>query len=423
MSGMSYPSAMQPLCFAVLRGLTPPEVEVDLIDEFIEAVPEHIETDIAAITVQTFTAARAYTIADRLRKRGITVVMGGYHPTFLPREALQHADSVVVGEAEGVWKGVVEDFTRGRLSALYTGSAPQQRENTVYDRSLFAGKKYAPVTPVEFSRGCGMSCEFCSVSSFHNGRHTYRTVRDVIEEIERIETKIIFVIDDNILGNIRQAQRFVRDLIPLKKKWWCQIGIGVARDDGLLDLLAESGCIAVMIGFESLDPDNLRQMNKTANISLGDYASAVRKIKERGIMIYGSFVFGYDHETAATIKGSLQFASENKFFLNNFNTLNPLPGTRLYERLKRENRLLHDAWWLDERFKYGEIMFRPAMMGAPELKQACIEARLAFNSLGGILKRSFDRKANMRSITNLGMFVAANLVARREILIKMKQIQ
>jgi radical SAM superfamily enzyme YgiQ (UPF0313 family) len=413
---------MQPLAFAVLAGLTPDGIEIELFDEFIEEIPENISTDLAALTVQTFTAARAYKIADKLRSKGITVVMGGYHPTFLSEEVLNHADAVVVGEAETVWQELLRDFKNSRLAKVYSG-LPLQLDDILYDRSIFAGKKYAPVTPVEFSRGCRLACEFCSVSSFHHHKHKTRPLDNVIKEIKSIKTKSISIIDDNIFADRQHAKQFFKELVHCKKKWGGQISIAIAKNDPLLDLMARSGCVVLMIGFESLEVENLRQMNKTANITLNDYTTAIRTIKDHGIMVYGSFVLGYDYDDTESIKRTLDFVLENKLFLNNFNTVNPMPGTKLYERLKNENRLIDEKWWLDEKYKYGEIMFVPKRMSAEDLKQGCIDARLAFNSYSSILKRIFDFKANAKSISNAGLFVAGNLIARKEVRLKMDLIQ
>jgi radical SAM superfamily enzyme YgiQ (UPF0313 family) len=413
---------MQPLAFAVLAGLTPDGIEIELFDEFIEEIPENISTDLAALTVQTFTAARAYKIADKLRNKGITVVMGGYHPTFLSEEVLNHADAVVVGEAETVWQELLRDFKNSRLAKVYSG-LPLQLDDILYDRSIFAGKKYAPVTPVEFSRGCRLACEFCSVSSFHHHKHKTRPLDNVIKEIKSIKTKSISIIDDNIFADRQHAKQFFKELVHCKKKWGGQISIAIAKNDPLLDLMARSGCVVLMIGFESLEVENLRQMNKTANITLNDYTTAIRTIKDHGIMVYGSFVLGYDYDDTESIKRTLDFVLENKLFLNNFNTVNPMPGTKLYERLKNENRLIDEKWWLDEKYKYGEIMFVPKRMSAEDLKQGCIDARLAFNSYSSILKRIFDFKANAKSISNAGLFVAGNLIARKEVRLKMDLIQ
>jgi radical SAM superfamily enzyme YgiQ (UPF0313 family) len=422
MSNTRVPSAMHPLSFSVLAGLTPDNIEMELFDEFIEEIPENLSTDLAALTVQTFTAARAYKIADTLRSKGITVVMGGYHPTFLSEEVLTHADAVVVGEAETVWRELLEDFEKHRLKKVYRG-LPLQLDGLRYDRSIFVGKKYAPVTPVEFSRGCKLACEFCSVSSFHHHKHKTRPLDNVLEEINSINTKSISIIDDNICADREHAQQFFKELVHCKKKWGGQIGITIAKNDHMLDLIAQSGCVVLMIGFESLDVENLRQMNKRSNITAHDYTTAIRTIKDHGIMVYGSFVLGYDHDDAESIKRTLDFVLENKLFLNNFNTVNPMPGTKLYERLKNENRMIDEKWWLDEKYKYGEIMFVPKRMSAEELKQACIDARLAFNSYSNILKRIFDFKANAKSLSNAGLFLAGNLIARKEVRLKMDLIQ
>lgn len=415
--------AFHPLSLSLLAGMTPPDVEVELFDECIEEIPIDIETDIAAITVQTFTARRAYQIADSLRQSGTRVVMGGFHPSFMQQEALQHSDCVVAGEAEGVWERVVSDAMHGRLEKIYKQHEPVPLGGVQYDRHIFRGKKYAPVFPVEFSRGCKYSCEFCSTSAFYRGTCKSRPVKEVVEEIEKIDGKTILFVDDNMFADRQRARELMEALIPLKKRWGCQISIDVAKNDHLLDLMQKSGCVTALIGFESFRKENLRQMKKQANLAVIDYATAIKKIKGRGIMIYGSFIFGYDHDDLETFDACVDFALQHKLFLANFNTLNPMPGTGLFDRLKSHGRLIDERWWLRDKFKYGEVMFKPANMAPQHLKQGANRARVKFNSYMEILKRMLDFRANCRNAFNLFIFLTGNLIASREIRRKMRRIQ
>jgi radical SAM superfamily enzyme YgiQ (UPF0313 family) len=179
--------------------------------------------------------------------------------------------------------------------------------------------------------------------------------------------------------------------------------------------MAKSGCFAALIGFESLDEDNLIQMRKRWNLKGGDYATAIQKFYDRGIMIYGSFVFGYDHDTVDTFEATTEFAIRSKFALVNFSPLTPTPGSKLYVRLKAEGRLIYDRWWLDPNYRYGQATFHPKRMTAEELTEGCIRARSQFYKYSSIAKRAFDPKANCRSIYNLEAFLAANLISRKEL--------
>jgi radical SAM superfamily enzyme YgiQ (UPF0313 family) len=419
MGGGRAADAMEPLVFAILRSLTPSDVETILIDERVEAVDHLAPVDLVAMTVETYTALRAYQLAADFRRRGIPVVMGGHHPTLLPEEALLHADSVVVGDAEGVWPELVEDFRAARLKRLYrsTGAALAVPEKP--DRSIFAGKAYLPIGLVQHGRGCPYTCDFCSVSAFYGGRMGHRPAAQVADEIAQIGRRNLFLVDDNLLADPCRTEELLRALVPLRVRWTCQVSLDVAADERMLDLLAESGCAVALIGFESLDRRNLEQMGKAANLAgCGDYAAAVERFRQRGIMVYGTFLFGYDHDTPAAIEAALAFAIRNRLSLANFNPLTPFPGTPLFERLRREERLLHERWWLDPSCRYGQALFHPRGMTAQELEAGCFRARREFHRFSSILRRGVDRRANCRNPAALALFLAANLVSRREILRK-----
>lgn len=415
--------AMQPLSIAVLSGLTPCDVDREFYDECVEEIPTDIETGLAAISAHTFSALRAYRIADAFRRRGIPVVLGGYHPSACPREALGHADSVVVGPAEGVWEKVVADVRAGGLAKIYRSRGPLSLSGVRYDRTIFRGKKYTPLFPVEFGRGCRFRCEFCSVSAFHGHMHAVRALEDVLEDVRAADPRRVLFVDDNIFADRVNAGRLFEALEGAKVQWGCQISIDVAGDASLLERMARSGCRMVLIGFESLLDDNLRQMKKGSHRSAADYRTAIEKLRDQGIMIYGSFVFGYDADSKDVFARTVDFALEHRFALANFNTLNPMPGTRLHQRLRAEGRLLEERWWLDEKYRYGEVMFVPRLLSPQELKEGCIWARREFFRYSSIAKRLLDPRANSSSLGHAGLFLVANLVARRECMAKMRRIR
>ena len=413
--------AMEPLVFAILKSLTPPDVEVAFHDERLEPIPYDEATDLVAMTVETFTARRAYQIANEFRARGVPVVMGGYHPTFLPDEALQFADAVVIGDAEGVWPRVVEDARKDRLQQRYAQDGFAPLDGLMPDRSIFHGKRYAPVAMIQYGRGCRYSCEFCSIRAFYGSNLRQRPVREVVEEIERSNRRYIFLVDDNIFVDSPKAKELFTALIPLKIRWSCQVSIDVARDPELMRLLEKSGCTTAVVGFESLNPKNLHQMKKDWNLRWHDYPTAIRILQDAGIMIYGTFVFGYDDDTRDSFDATVEFAIENRFFLGNFNPLTPTPGSRLYERLKAEGRLLYDRWWLDPSYRYGSATFRPKGMTADELTEGCYRARSLFNAYSSIARRALAPTTNARNPYRLGLYLATNLVSHREIHAKQGQ--
>ncbi len=407
--------AMEPLVFAILAARTPDDVEVTLIDERLEAIPYDEPTDLVAITVETYNARHSYQIAERYRKRGVPVVMGGYHPTFLPEEALRFADAVVVGDAEGVWEQVVRDAQDGRMQSIYRAAEPSSLDGLRFDRGIFRGKRYAPIPLVQYGRGCRYSCEFCSIRAFYGSNLRQRPVREVVAEIEALDRRHIFLVDDNVFVDVPKAEELFRALVPLKIRWSCQISIDVASNDALMRLLEKSGCTTAVVGFESLDVANLRQMRKAWNLRHLDYDTAVRKFRDHGIMIYGSFVFGYDLDTPDSFDRCVEFAQRSRFYLANFNPLTPMPGAALYERLQSEGRLIHDRWWLAEDYRYGQATFRPRGMTADQLTEGCFRARREFNRYTSILSRAFDFSTNCRDPYRLGLFAASNLISRREI--------
>lgn len=406
--------AMEPLAFAILAALTPDEHQVQLADERLEPIPFDADTDLVAITVETYNARRAYQIAQKFRQRGVPVVLGGYHVSFLPEEALAYCDAVVAGDAEQLWPQVLADAREGKMKGIYRQATQPAIGGSQPDRTIFAGKKYAPLSLVQYGRGCRFACDFCSIHAFYGTSLRQRPVREVVAEIESVGRKHIFLVDDNIFVDIAKAEELFRALIPLRIKWSCQISIDIAANKQLMDLMAQSGCLTAVIGFESLDERNLAQMKKKWNLKNGGYDQAVKEFHERGIMIYASFVLGYDHDTRDSWKACVDWALKSKFYIANFNPLTPTPGAKLFDRLKAEKRLIWDKWWLSDGFRYGHATFHPRGMTADELTQSCYSARQSFNGYGNIARRATG-KSNRFSAYHAGVFWASNVVAHREI--------
>ena len=407
--------AMEPLGLALIKGLTPPSVETVLYDDRIEPVPCDEPTDLVAMTVETFTARRAYQIAAGYRRRGVPVVMGGYHPTLLPGEALQHADALVLGDAEGVGPELLDDARRGRLRRVYRRRRWPSLAGSRADRTLYDGKRYAPVSLVQFGRGCRYACDFCSIHAFYGAAVRCRPVPEVVAEIERLESGLVFFVDDNLFADAEQAKRLCAALVGRRVRWACQCSLDAVDDRQLVRLMAASGCVLALIGFESLDPGNLRQMGKGWHLRRLTYERAIGRLRDAGIMVYGTFVFGYDGDTAAAFDRTLDFALRHKLCLANFNPLTPTPGAPLFARLARERRLLYERWWLDARYRYGEAVFHPRGMTADELTRGCYRTRRRFNTVGSIARRLLGRRGNHGDLGRAGLYLAANLVSRREI--------
>jgi len=274
---------------------------------------------------------------------------------------------------------------------------------------------------VQYSRGCKFNCSFCSIRAFYGNNLRQRPVADVVEDIRRSGKRHIFIVDDNIFVDVPKARELFEALIPLNIKWSCQVSIDVARDRDLVQLMARSGCISALVGFESLDPESLKEIKKGWNVKWQSYDEAIAVFQSAGIMIYGTFVFGCDHDTVEDFDVAVEFAIRHRFILANFNPLTPTPGAALFDRMRREGRLLHDRWWLDPDFKYGDATMQPRGMTADQLTEGCFDARQKFNTLNSILRRMFDHLTNLRSPFRAGVYLLANMVSRREIYRKQRR--
>jgi radical SAM superfamily enzyme YgiQ (UPF0313 family) len=406
---------MQPLSMALLASLTPPDVEVRFHDDRMEAIPFDEPTDLVAISVETFTALRSYKIARAFRARGVPVVLGGYHVTLIPEEAREEADAIVVGDAEPIWQQLLEDARHCRLQPTYQGLGRRTLSGIRPRREIFQGKRYQNITLVEFARGCNFKCDFCSITAFHSANQNHRPAREVAAEMEATGSRRFFIVDDNIVSQPAKVRELCRELIHLKIGWVGQASIHIAQDEELLELMVRSGCRGVLIGMESLEPANLRDMGKDWNLAGGSYAESLARFRKHGLAVYGTFVFGYDHDDRRVVERSIEFAREEKLFLAAFNHLVPFPGTPLYRRLRDEGRLLVPKWWLDPRGQIGDVTFRPKRVSPEELQALCLHARRRFYGWSSIFERLADSKANAGSLLMIGVYLGLNLGAHFDI--------
>ncbi|KPK01400.1 MAG: hypothetical protein AMK71_05675 [Nitrospira bacterium SG8_35_4] len=383
-----------------VAALTPPDWDVAIIDEKVEGVDFDQHADIVGITAMTPAVNRAYRIADEFRARGKTVVMGGMHISKLPDEALQHCDSVVVGEAEELWGTLLDDFRKGELKRLYRheNGYPSLDNLPLINWDLYKDKRYLPVHSIETTRGCPHNCEFCSVTNSFGGKFRNRPVDDVEREIQSLKPfegrfilkNTVFFADDNIISSRRHAKELLTRIIPYNLKWVGQASVNIAKDDEILDLCRKSGCMGILIGFESLSADSLSHMGKGFN-KPQNYIDVIKKVHDYGIGINGSFVLGFDHDDEGIFDRTLEFIVKAKLDVCYFSILTPYPGTRLYAQMREEGRLIDHDW---SNYNTNYVVYRPKLMTPERL----------LNGFYDVLKGSFSYSSIFRRLWGNGTY-------------------
>jgi len=384
-----------------IAGLTPSDIEVSLTDENVEEIDFNKEVDLVGITAMTSTAVRAYEIADTFRSKGKCVVLGGFHPSSMPEEAAQHVDSVVIGEAEGIWMQLLSDYKSGKLKKFYQRTEWANLENLpIPRRDLIKAKSCLLSYTVQTSRGCPFGCNFCSVSLFFGNTYRFRPIADVVNEVKSLKSKYLFFVDDNIVGNRRRAKELFKALIPYKKKWISQATATFAKDEELLKLAAQAGCTAMFIGYESLSPASLKEAGKSFNI-VKHYKEGINRMHDYGILVHGAFIFGFDHDDASIFERTVEFVNDVKIDSASFAPLTPYPGTRIYEKLLQENRIITRDW-----SKYGGgVVFRPKLMSPDTLFEGIKwtwKMCYSYKSILSRLKVDPTRHWLLRLLLNLG---------------------
>lgn len=410
--------AMKPILFGIIRQLTPERHEILFLDERAERLPEVLDCDILAMSVETYTAKRAYILAKKYRRPGMTIVMGGFHAAVCAEEMLRYADTVLIGDAEETWPPFLQDCEQGNPRAIY-GSGEAAPLLPTVDLPGVYRHRYHGIGVCQISRGCKFHCDFCSIKTM------YRCVRRkppdmVVSELRAMRERVIFFADDNLFYDKAQAMALLQAIAPLKKRWACQISMDAARDDELLATMRKAGCFLVLMGFESINADSLAEMHKSANMAR-DYEELINRIYRHGLMIYGTFVLGCDNDYPDVFEKTFDFAVRNHIAVTNFNPLIPMPGTGTYQRMEQEKRLRYVHWWLSDTYRYGETAFLPKHITPEELQAGCLSMRTRFYSLPCILKRLFGAPHHLYP-RNIGIFLLANIISGREIQAKQGQL-
>lgn len=374
---------MPQLALYILQGLTPSEHEVKIVDEEEEVLNLDEECDLVGISCMTANAPRSYQIAEKFMSRGKTVVMGGVHPTILPEEALEHCDCVVIGEAEGVWETLLEDFTKNRLLSTYHEPHPDLSRYVPKDFSKVLKKGYFKLVPIMTTRGCPYNCDFCCVTNLFGKKIRHISIENVVRDIRESGAKNFMFLDDNIIGHPVYAKELFKAIIPLRIHWVGQASLSLVKDEEMMQLAADSGCRGLFIGLESVSVEQLKTMRKTIK-DIDDLEKALKKIKNMGILIHASMIFGFDDDNEDVFDDTVDFLIKNKVSTVSFNVLTPYPGTKTYDDLKKAGRLLTDDW---RYYDHNTVVYQPTKMSPIQLQEGKTRARKRFYDFGSVMKR------------------------------------
>ena len=410
------PFKLQRVNLPLLAALTPSSHTITIVDEAFAPDDINQDVDLVGITVLTELALRAYHIGDTYRQKAVKVVMGGIHPTVLPNEALQHADAVVVGEAEGVWPQLVSDAASGQMQKIYrAGKMTNLKGLPRPRRDLLSGTQHQDYPPipigVETSRGCPNDCEFCCIGQTLGQQYRVRPIQEVIAEIESIDSPYLFFVDDSLGLNRNSAKKLFTEMIPLRRRWLAQGTVSLAEDLELLGLMKRAGCLGLLIGFESIQKGTQNEVNKIKNLRI-DFYEAMRRFHGEGFGILGSFVFGFDYENKDVFEQTLEFTMKGRLDCVELRILTPYPGTRLYKRLLSEGRLFARDWWLGG-YPPDTLLFKPRGMTTDDLISGFARLNRQAYSFGTMMKRFLGMSPWKRTLLGCQVYAGINLSTRK----------
>jgi radical SAM superfamily enzyme YgiQ (UPF0313 family) len=375
----------------LLAAITPAEHEVTIVQEHLgdQVRFDDPDVDLVGITAMTIQSRRAYEIADGFRGAGKTVVLGGIHPSVLPDEALQHADAVVVGEAEPVWPQVLADAANHHLSGIYRGQEYADLSLLPnYRRTLFSKRSTFSLGSVQAARGCPYDCSFCSATLFAGRKYRFRPVENVIAEIKGMNNRMIFFLDDNIFSNETYCRELFSELKKLKVIWVGQASLHLtASNPDLLSLAVDSGCFSLFVGIESLSEANLRATRAlTKNMASTPEAmsKSIRVLHDHGIMVMAGVIFGFDDDDPVVFSRMREFLGDNRIGLGSFSALTPFPGTRLFAELQAQSRITTYDW---SKYDGETAVFLPKLMTPSQLEEGTRAMGVDFYSAPNILRR------------------------------------
>lgn len=383
---------------------TPDENQVTIIDEQVENIHWEEDFDLVGITCMTALAPRAYEIAEHFRRKNIPVILGGMHPTLCRDDAIQHADAVVVGDAEGIWEDVLHEVKKGQLKQIYTNSKPPDLNGIkIVQRNVLNKKFYATINAVQATRGCPNGCEFCAVASFHRQTQRKRPVEAVADEISRIPDKFILFVDDNLTADVDYARRLFSELKRLNKLWTTQASVGIAEYPDLIKSAAESGCIGLFIGIETFSGANLRGVAKTCN-RVEKYREAIQLFHSFGIAVEAGIVFGFDNDRAPVFQNTLDMLDTLEIDLIQASIFTPLPGTKRFGSMQDR---IYNRDWAD--YDFHSVVFQPKHMSAANLQAGHDWVTREFYKPWRIARRLWRHAKRPRGFAALPYLAAVNL--------------
>ncbi len=377
--------------------------DVVLTDENIEPIDFDLKADLVGISAMTSYVNRGYEIADAFRARGVPVVMGGIHPSFMPQEALKHCDAVVIGEAELVLERLLDDLEQGRMRGAYRADRLHPMDGLPLPRyELVKKHRYVNRTFVQTSRGCRQGCTFCAEPLMNGLAVRHRPVTDVVREIEGCGSRMISINDADFFGSPHRPKEIMRALKGLGVRWQAGVNSKLAQDDRMLELAAQSGCTLLSIGFESISRDTLKSVHKQVNRP-ETFASLVEKVHSHGIMVFGLFMFGFDGDGPSVFEDTARFNIEADYDACAYSVLTPYPGTLTWYEMKKAGRIVSFDW---RKYDQGNVVYRPAQMSGDELRLGQTAAYERFYALSSLARRFPLRGGRSRlqwSIYNLFM--------------------
>jgi len=405
----------QPLALGILANLTPSEWDIEIIDENFD-IFEFKEADLVALTSFTKHINRAYQIAAEYRNHNIHTVLGGIHTTLMPEEAINYVNTIAIGNAEDLWREILNDFDIGVCKRIYKSDKIMisSANHQIFNR------KYT-IASIETTRGCKYNCEFCSVSKIYDKNYLQKPINDVLDEIGKVEQKEIFFVDDNLFGFDEQDRQRTIDLFngmikrKLNKQWITQTSIKFAFDEEVLKIAKRSGCFMIFIGLESENMTCLKEMRKQFNYNNGDksYANALKITHKYGIAIQAGFIFGFDNDTEEIIRQRINFLLENPFDAFQLTLLTPFPATDLYTKLNKENRIICNNYPCDwVLYDWKKVVFQPKNIKPEHLEIVFFEGARNIYSLKNIFIMYFKTIKNIRNIYVASKLLVSNFIYR-----------